>query len=98
MTKPLENKDYYGGKMFKHKLIIAFDELIRERNSGGNILLEAVSLLLIGVMLFIVDMNIYNEKTVNNILVAGLENTGIISTEDNNNYDIHENMEGYKQF
>lgn len=48
--------------MFKHKLRIAFDELIRERNSGGNILLEAVSLLLIGVMLFIVDMNIYNEK------------------------------------
>lgn len=48
--------------MFKHKLRIAFDELIRERNSGGNILLEAVSLLLIGVMLFIIDMNIYNEK------------------------------------
>ena len=84
--------------MFKHKLRIAFDELIRERNSGGNILLEAVSLLLVGVMLFIVDMNIYNEKTVSNILVSGLDNTGIISAEDNNNYDIHENMEEYKQY
>ena len=59
--------------MFKHKLRIAFDELIRERNSGGNILLEAVSLILIGVMLFIVDMNIYNEKTVSNILVSDLD-------------------------
>lgn len=84
--------------MFKHKLRIAFDELIRERNSGGNILLEAVSLLLVGIMLFIVDMNIYNEKTVSNILVSGLDNTGIISAEDNNNYDIHENMEEYKQY
>ncbi len=84
--------------MFKHKLRIAFDELIRERNSGGNILLEAVSLLLIGVMLFIVDMNIYNEKTVSNILVSDLDNTGIISIEDDNNYDKYETMEGYERF
>lgn len=84
--------------MFKHKLRIAFDELIRERNSGGNILLEAVSLLLIGVMLFIVDMNIYNEKMVSNILVSDLDNTGIISIEDDNNYDRYETMEGLERF
>ena len=84
--------------MFKHKLRIAFDELIRERNSGGNILLEAVSLLLIGVMLFIIDMNIYNEKTVSNILVSDLDNTGIISIEDDNNYDRYETMEGLERF
>lgn len=84
--------------MFKYKLRIAFDELIRERNSGGNILLEAVSLLLIGVMFFIIDMNIYNKKNVSNILVEGLDNTGIISIENNNDYNMYETEEEYELF
>lgn len=82
--------------MLKYKLRIAFDELIRERNSGGNILLEAVSLLLIGVMFFIIDISNYNENNVDNVLVTGLDNTGIISIEDND-YDIYETKEEYEQ-
>lgn len=64
--------------MFKHRLDIAFEELMREHNSGGNILLEAISLLLIGAIIFIYALNNYNKDYVDKRLKNGINKTGII--------------------
>lgn len=71
--------------MFKHRLRIAFEELMRERNSGGNILLEAISLLLIGAIIFIYALNNYNRDNVDNMLKNGIKQTGIIQVQSDNN-------------
>lgn len=84
--------------MLKHKLRIAFEELIRERNSGGNILLEAVSLLLIGIIMFIGAVNNYNKDAVEDILKQDLKDTGVISINDNNQYEMYDTKEGYDKF
>lgn len=77
--------------MFKHRLRIAFEELMRERNSGGNILLEAISLLLIGAIIFIYALNHYNREHVDNMLKKGIKQTGIIQVQsDNNTYPSEE--------
>lgn len=60
----------------KYQIRIAFEELIRERNSGGNILLETISLLLVGIILFIGAINDYNQIVVQSALKGNLKNTG----------------------
>lgn len=77
--------------MLKHRLRIAFEELMRERNSGGNILLEAISLLLIGAVIFIYALNNYNRNSVDDMLKKGIKQTGIIQVQsDNNTYPSEE--------
>lgn len=71
--------------MFKHRLDIAFEELMREHNSGGNILLEAISLLLIGAIIFIYALNNYNKDYVDKMLKNGINKTGIIQIQSDNN-------------
>lgn len=74
------------------KLRIAFDELLREKNSKGNILLEGIALLLIGVLIFFQALNNYNENETDKILKHGVKYTGIVVI---NSFD---NLEDLEQF
>lgn len=82
----------------KYQIRIAFEELIRERNSGGNILLETISLLLVGIILFIGAINDYNQIVVQSALKGNLKNTGIVTITDNNQYKPYDTEEGYHEF
>ena len=82
----------------KYQIRIAFEELIRERNSGGNILLETISLLLVGIILFIGAINDYNQIVVQSALKGNLKNTGIVTITDNNQYKLYDTEEGYHEF
>lgn len=79
--------------MMKGKLRIAFDELIREKNSGSNILLEGIGLLLIGVIIFFQALNNYNEIEINKILKYGVKYTGMAVA---NSYNTLEDLEKFK--
>lgn len=75
------------------KLRIAFDELLREKDSGGNILLEGVALLLIGVIIFFQALNNYNENETDKILKYGIKNTGEVEV---NSFDNLEELEKFE--
>jgi len=40
--------------------MLAFDALLREKNSAANTLLEGIALIVIGVMIFIQSLTYYN--------------------------------------
>lgn len=62
----------------KDKIRIAFDELLHEKNAAANVVLETVSLLLVGVVIFVQALVHYNEYKTNEILHYGVERTGLI--------------------
>ena len=80
--------------MIKGKLRIAFDELLREKNSGGNILLEAIALLLIGVIIFFQALNNYNENEIDKILKYGVKGTGEVEI---NSFDSLEELQQFEE-
>lgn len=80
--------------MVNEKLRIAFDELLREKNSGVNIFLEAISLLLIGIVFFLQALNGYNKNEVDKILKYGVKDTGIVAI---NSYEELEKLDIFEE-
>ncbi|MBD5137287.1 MAG: ABC transporter permease [Lachnospiraceae bacterium] len=79
--------------MVRGKLRIAFGELLREKNYGGNILLEGVALLLIGVLIFFQALNDYNENETDKILKYGVKYTGVVVNDSCDNLEDLERFE-----
>lgn len=64
--------------MPRGRLRLAFDEMLREKNSTINIILEGVALVLIGIIVFIQSLNSYNRNESDEILKYGVEKSGKI--------------------
>ncbi|MBQ4067772.1 MAG: ABC transporter permease [Lachnospiraceae bacterium] len=67
--------------MIRRNIRLAFDALLREKNSAANTLLEGIALIVIGVMIFIQSLTYYNYNESDKILKYGVENSGKIDIE-----------------
>ena len=82
--------------MPRGKLRLAFDEMLREKNSAVNVILECIALILIGIIIFIQSLNGYNRSEADKILKYGVERSGKIVIN-----EVEENAmleEFYKEF
>ena len=82
--------------MPRGKLRLAFDEMLREKNSAVNVILECIALILIGIIIFIQSLNGYNRSEADKILKYGVERSGKIFINEVEENDMLE--EFYKEF